>query len=70
MIKPIHLSIAQQLDLELAFATESPDALDADCAAYISWILTNGPIPQGNLVARTCDNPLCVNPNHLALVSD
>jgi hypothetical protein len=68
MINPILLSNAQQLDLDLAFASESFDGLDPDSAAYISWIFTNGPIPEGKLLARTCHSLNCVNPSHLALV--
>ena len=36
-------------------------------APRVAWVIANGPIPDGVYVLHRCDNPACVNVEHLFL---
>ncbi len=36
-------------------------------AHRLVWSLLNGPIPKGLVIMHSCDNPICVRPEHLSL---
>jgi len=36
-------------------------------AHRVAWVLTIGPIPEGQVACHRCDNPPCCNPGHLFL---
>jgi hypothetical protein len=40
---------------------------DCQLAHRVAWMISNGPIPDDQVVRHRCDNVACVRPDHLAL---
>lgn len=34
-------------------------------ASRLMWKIVNGPIPEGKIICHRCDNPFCINLDHL-----
>jgi hypothetical protein len=47
--------------------TDENNRTRTESADHVSYMAFVGPIPEGMLTRQTCNNRLCVNPEHLEL---